>query len=226
MKKKWGAIVTDVQGDFTEWKGGSLAVPGSDGSYVRSAERATVRLRELGVLIFGTQDWHPPDHVSFAANHPGKKPFDVMEIDGRSQVLWPAHCVQGTENARVLVDNNLFLAIVKKAYNASLESYSAFQDEGGFKTEMDTVLKINGVGNLIIYGIATDYCVKATALDGLAAGYGVTVVEELCRAVSPGTASASLEEMRRHGATVVATLDDVIEEMGMQDRAGGKRSAS
>jgi nicotinamidase/pyrazinamidase len=218
MRQKWGVIVTDVQGDFTEWKAGSLAVPDSDEGYVRSVEKATVRLRELGLPVFGTQDWHPPDHVSFADSHPGRKPFDVMEIDGRSQVLWPPHCVQGTENARVLIDNNLFLAIVKKAQNPALESYSAFQDEGGSRTEMDTVLKVNSAGKLILYGIATDYCVKATALDGVAAGYAVTVVEDLCRAVSPGTVSVSLDEMRRHGVRVVPSLDSVIPEIERQKR--------
>jgi nicotinamidase/pyrazinamidase len=213
MKKEWGVIVTDVQGDFTEWKAGSLAVPGSGEDYVRTAERATVRLHRLGLPIFGTQDWHPPDHVSFVVNHPGRKPFDVIEIDGRTQVLWPPHCVQGTENARLLIDNNLFLAIVRKAQNPVLESYSAFQDEGGFKTEMNTILRLNGIRNLVVYGIATDYCVKATALDAVSAGYGATIVEDLCRAVSPGTVSASLEEMKRHGVRVVATLDDIIPEI-------------
>ncbi len=95
MKEKWGVIVTDIQGDFTEWKKGSLAVPGSDEGFVKSAEVATRRLSELGLPIFGTQDWHPPDHVSFAVNHPGSKPFDVILIDGRNQVLWPPIASRG-----------------------------------------------------------------------------------------------------------------------------------
>ncbi len=94
--------------------------------------------------IFGTQDWHPADHISFASNHPGKKPFDSLVVDGRTQVLWPLHCVQGTENARVLIDNNLFLAMVRKAQNPAFDSYSAFQDDGGAKTELDTILRRNG----------------------------------------------------------------------------------
>ena len=199
MRGKWGVIAIDIQGDFTEWKKGSLAVPGTDVGYVRKAEAATRRLKESGLLIFGTQDWHPPDHISFAANHPGKKPFDTIEIEGRTQVLWPPHCVQGTQNARILIDNNLFLAVVKKAQNPALESYSAFQDEGGIKTEMETILRINGVEKLVIYGIATDYCVRATALDGLLAGYSVTVVEDLCRGVSPDTTASALVEMRERG---------------------------
>jgi nicotinamidase/pyrazinamidase len=213
MAAKWGVIVIDLQGDFTEWKKGSLAVPGSDEAYVRNAEAATGRLKKAGLLIFGTQDWHPPDHVSFASSHPGKKPFDTIEIRGRTQVLWPLHCVQGTENARILIDNNLFLAVVKKAQNPALESYSAFQDEGGIKTEMENILRINGVERLVIYGIATDYCVRATALDGLAAGYPVTVVEDLCRGVSPDTTASALVEMRGKGVRLVNTLDEILREI-------------
>jgi len=214
MAGEWGVIVVDLQGDFTEWKKGSLAVAGSDENFVRDAEEATRRLKELGLPIFGSQDWHPPDHVSFAANHPGKKPFDTIEIEGRTQVLWPSHCVQGTENARIVIDNNLFLAVVQKARNPALESYSAFQNVGGVKTEMDAILRINGVDRLVIYGIATDYCVRATALDGRAAGYGVTVVEDLCRGVSADTTAAALAEMRGNGVRLVATLDEAVREIG------------
>ncbi len=214
MTGKWGVIVTDVQGDFTEWKKGSLAVPGSDEAYVKSAETATRRLSEMGLPIFGTQDWHPPGHISFANNHPGKRPFETIMIENRTQVLWPAHCVQGTENARVLIDNNLFLAVVKKAQNPAIESYSAFRDEAGVATEMETILRINGAEKLIIYGIATDYCVRATALDGLSAGYSVTVVEDLCRGVSPGTTAAALAEMKGKGVRVVRMLDEIVEEIG------------
>jgi nicotinamidase/pyrazinamidase len=213
MLGKWGVIVTDMQGDFTEWKKGSLAVAGSDEGYVANVERATRRLKELGLPIFGTQDWHPPNHVSFYTSHPGKKPLDTIEIRGRSQVLWPPHCVQGTENARILIDNNLFLAVVRKAQDPALESYSAFKDEVGDKTEMETVLRMNGVDRFIIYGIATDYCVRATALDGRAAGYGVTVVEDLCRGVSPDTTAAALAEMREKGVKVTPFLDDILLEI-------------
>jgi nicotinamidase/pyrazinamidase len=213
MKGRSAAIVTDVQGDFTEWKKGSLAVPGSDESYVLKVEEATRRLRDLGLVILGTQDWHPQDHVSFAINHPGRKPFEVITVDGRSQVLWPPHCIQGTENARVLIDNNVFLAVVKKAQSPHSESYSAFRDEGGLKTEMDAVLKINGVTNLFIYGLATDYCVKATALDAVSGGYSAIVIEELCRGITPAGSIEAVAEMRKEGVRVVYTLDEVIGEI-------------
>ena len=204
---KIGVIVVDVQGDFTEWKEGSLAVSGTDEAYVRQVEEATRKLRDAGFLIFATQDWHPPNHVSFYTNHPGKKPFEVIDVDGRKQVLWPPHCVQGTEGARILVDNNLFRAAVQKGRDPRYDSYSGFQDDGGQKTEMDTILRLNGIETVVVYGIATDYCVKATALDAAKAGYKVIVVKELCRGVAPDTIEKALKEMRSAGVLIVERLD-------------------
>ncbi len=202
-----GVIVVDVQGDFTEWKKGSLAVPGTDEAYVHQVEEATRKLKDAGFLIFATQDWHPPDHISFYTNHPGKKPFEVIEIDGRKQVLWPPHCVQGTEGARILVDNNLFRAVVQKGRDPRYDSYSGFQDDGGQKTEMDTILKLNEIKKLVVYGIATDYCVRATALDAARAGYRVIVVKELCRGVAPDTIEKALKEMQNAGVVIMDRLD-------------------
>lgn len=207
MPDKWGVIVIDLQGDFTEWKEGSLAVPGSDEDYVRDVGNATRRLNELGIPVLGTQDWHPPGHVSFATSHPGRKPFETVVIDGRTQDLWPPHCVQGTERARVVIDNDLFLAVVKKAEDPMTESYSGFQPGG----ELDVVLRANGIGKVIVYGLATDYCVKATSLDLAASGYLVVVIENLCRSVSPDTATAAVDEMKREGVRVVATVEEAIE---------------
>jgi len=204
---KIGVIVVDVQGDFTEWKEGSLAVSGTDEAYVRQVEEATRKLRDAGFFIFATQDWHPPNHVSFYTNHPGKKPFEVIDVDGRKQVLWPPHCVQGTEGARILVDNNLFRAAVQKGRDPRYDSYSGFQDDGGQKTEMDTILRLNGIETVVVYGIATDYCVKATALDAAKAGYKVIVVKELCRGVAPDTIEKALKEMRSAGVLIVERLD-------------------
>lgn len=206
---KWGVIVVDIQGDFTEWKQGSLAVPGSDEGYVKSAEAATRLLRNLGLPVFGTQDWHPPDHISFATRHPGKKPFETTMVDGKKQDLWPPHCVQGTENARLLIDNDLFLAAVKKAHDRDADSYSGFERGG----EMDALLQMNGVQKVIVYGLATDYCVKATALDLLAAGYQTTVIEGLCRCVSGDTAAAALDEMSRRGIRIVSALGEILGEL-------------
>ena len=209
-EKKVGVIVVDVQGDFTTWKQGSLAAPGTDQAFVMKVENATKELVGKGLLAFGTQDWHPADHVSFHTNHPGRKAFEVIKINGRTQVLWPPHCVQGTRNARVLVDNNLFLAVVKKGKDPEYDSYSGFQDDGGVKTEMDQILKRNGITRLVVYGIATDYCVKATAMDALNNGYKVTVVEELSKGVAPDTTEAALQEMKEKGIKIVKELDEVM----------------
>lgn len=202
-----GVIVVDVQGDFTTRNEGSLAVPETDETFVRKIEETTRGLKERGCLIFATQDWHPADHVSFYTNHPGKRPFETIQIQGRTQMLWPPHCVQGTENARILVDNNLFLAVVKKGQDPCFDSYSGFQDDGGHKTEMDQILKRNEVSKVIIFGIATDYCVKATAIDAADAGYKVTVVKDLCRGVSPETTEEAIQEMKAKGIRVIETLD-------------------
>jgi nicotinamidase/pyrazinamidase len=206
-EERIGVIVVDVQGDFTTLKKGSLAVNGTDSAYVQQVQETTEALSKEGFLVFGTQDWHPADHVSFFTNHTGKKAFDVIQIDGRTQVLWPPHCVQGTENAEVLVDNNLFLAIVKKGKDKRYDSYSGFQDDGGAKTEMDEVLKRNGVKKVVVYGIATDYCVKATAVDAANAGYKVAVVESLCRGVAPDTSEKALKEMEEKGVVILKEMD-------------------
>lgn len=202
-----GVIVVDLQGDFTTYKNGSLAVAGTDKDFVDKVQKVTEALSAKGYLIFGTQDWHPADHISFFSNHSGKKPFEAIQIENRTQVLWPPHCVQGTQNARVLIDNNLFLAIVKKGQDKQYDSYSGFQDDGGAKTEMNLILQKNGIKELIVYGIATDYCVKATAIDAAAAGYKVTVIEGLSKGVAPDTTAKALEEMKAKGIIIKAELD-------------------
>jgi nicotinamidase/pyrazinamidase len=202
-----GVIVVDMQGDFTTYKNGSLAVAGTDKAFVDKVQKATEELSAQGYTIFGTQDWHPESHISFFSNHTGKKPFEAIQIENRTQVLWPPHCVQGTENARVLIDNNLFLAVVKKGQDKRYDSYSGFQDDGGAKTEMNQILHKNGIKELIVYGIATDYCVKATAIDAADAGYKVTVIEGLSKGVAPETTAQALEEMKAKGIIVKAELD-------------------
>ncbi len=204
---KIGVIVVDIQGDFTTYKNGSLAVAGSDQAFVEKVEKTTLMLKENGHPIFATQDWHPAEHVSFYINHAGKKPFEVIQLEGRTQVLWPPHCVQNTPNAEILLDNNLFFAIVQKGKDRRYDSYSGFQDDGGSQTEMDQTLKKNGIQELIVYGIATDYCVKATAIDAVDAGYKVTVVEGLSKGVAPDTTAGALEEMKAKGITLVKELE-------------------
>jgi len=200
-------IVVDMQGDFTTYKNGSLAVAGTDKAFVDKVQKTTEELSAKGYPIYGTQDWHPENHISFFSNHDGKKPFEAIQIEDRTQVLWPPHCVQGTENSRVLTDNNLFLAIVKKGQDTRFDSYSGFQDDGGAKTEMNQILHKNGIKELIVYGLATDYCVKATAIDAVDAGFKVTVIEGLSKGVAPETTAKALEEMKAKGIIIKADLD-------------------
>jgi len=202
-----GVIVVDLQGDFTTYKNGSLAVAGTDKAFVDKVTKTTAELSAKGYPVFATQDWHPADHISFFSNHSDKKPFDAIQIEGRTQVLWPPHCVQDTQNAGILVDNNLFLAIVKKGQDKQYDSYSGFQDDGGAKTEMNQILQKNGIKELIVYGIATDYCVKATAIDAVDAGYKVTVIEGLSKGVAPETTAKALEDMKAKGILIKAELE-------------------
>lgn len=207
-------IVVDLQGDFTNAKKGSLAVEGTDGVYVKSVAEATGKMKAAGFPIYATQDWHPANHASFATNHEGKKPFDVIKLHGKDQVLWSPHCVQNTPGAEILLDTQLFKAIVQKGMDPRYDSYSGFQDDGGKKTDMDEILKKAGIKQVVVYGIATDYCVKATAEDAAAAGYKVIMVRNLSRGVAPDTSAKALDEMRAKGITVVEELD-VVKLKGM-----------
>lgn len=200
--KDVGVIVVDVQGDFTIWKNGSLAVNGTDKAFVEDLQKATEAFKKEGYPIYATQDWHPRDHVSFFTNHEGKKPLDVVTIAGRTQVLWPPHCVQNTEGAKILLDAGLFKAIVKKGQDPHFDSYSGFQDDGGARTEMDAILKNDGIKEVVIYGIAMDYCVKATAIHAVQAGYKATVIEGLTAKIAPDSAAKAREEMVAHGVTL------------------------
>jgi len=204
---KIGVIVVDIQGDFTKLKNGSLAVDRTDEAYIKTANENTKRLKEAGFPIYATQDWHPASHVSFFTNHPGKKPFDVIRVHEKDQVLWPPHCVQKTSGAEILLDKKSFKAVVKKGMDPQYDSYSGFQDDGGKKTDLDQLLKKNGIRKLVVYGIATDYCVRATALDGLAAGYHVVLIKNLCRGVAPDTSQKAIEEMKAKGIVVLDDLD-------------------
>jgi len=203
---KTGVIVVDIQGDFTKLKNGSLAVDGTDETYINAVEEKTKKLREIGIPIFATQDWHPPNHVSFFTNHEAKKAFDIIRLRGKDQVLWPPHCVQKTSGAKILLDQKLFKAIVKKGMDPYYDSYSGFQDDGGKKTEMDKILKKDKIDKLVIYGIAMDYCVRATVLDAVAAGYKVILIKNLCRGVAPDNSQKAIDEMK---AMEIEVLDDL-----------------
>jgi nicotinamidase/pyrazinamidase len=206
-EEKIGVNVVDIQGDFTQLKNGSLAVEGTDEAYLRALEDNTKKLKAAGFPIYATQDWHPPNHASFFTNHKGKKAFDVIKLHGRDQVLWPPHCVQDTPGSEILLDKKLFKAVVRKGMDPQYDSYSGFQDDGGKKTNMETLLKQDKTEKIVIYGIATDYCVRATSLDAIAAGYKVIVIKNLCRGVAPDTSQKAIDELSAKGAVILDDLD-------------------
>ncbi|MCA1785292.1 MAG: bifunctional nicotinamidase/pyrazinamidase [Desulfobacteraceae bacterium] len=195
-------VVVDIQADFTQAMQGSMAIGGADREYLDAAETQTRRLKALGYPIYATQDWHPANHISFFSNHDNATPYDVIEIEGRQQVLWPPHCIQDSPNARILMDESLFTAIVKKGMDPAFDSYSGFFDDGKKDTGLADILKNAGIKNLIIYGLATDYCVKATVMDGRMLGFDVTLIKDLCRGVAPETTAAALEEMKSAGVDI------------------------
>ena len=202
-----GVIVVDVQADFSELKSGTLAVPGTDHQYIEAVETATRQFLQQGLPVYYTQDWHPADHVSFFTNNPDAEPLQIIEIDGRPQVMWPPHCVQNTPGAEILIAAEGSTKTVRKGMNTKYDSYSGFADDGGRQTEMDSLLRNDGIKNLIIFGLATDYCVKATAIDAVAAGYKVSVIDGLSKGVAPETTAQALEEMKTKGIIVKAELN-------------------
>ena len=201
-------IVVDLQKDFTTAYNGSLAVNKTDEAYLKVTAETTKKLKELGLPVYATQDWHPADHVSFASNHMGRNPLETIDLeDGRTQILWPDHCVQGSEGAKLILDEKLLDGIVRKGANSLYDSYSGFKDDGGAITVLDKTLKSSGIKNLIVYGIATDFCVKLTVLDGIDAGYNVIVVRDLTPEIAPDTARAAWAEMEKKGAVIWPNLD-------------------
>ncbi len=198
-----GVIVVDVQADFTELKSGTLAVPGTDARYIETVQTATRQFFEQGLPIYFTQDWHPVDHVSFFTNNPGTEPFQEIEIEkGRTQVMWPPHCVQNTPGAEILISVQGPASTVPTGSNSNFDSYSGFVDDGGNKTDLDNLLHRDGIKKLIIYGLATDYCVQATVLHAFEAGYEVKLIIDLCRGITPETTESAVREMKEKGVII------------------------
>jgi nicotinamidase/pyrazinamidase len=189
-------LVVDVQNDFMP--SGALAVPRGD--EVVPVINALAR-RFANVVI--TQDWHSPGHISFAASHAGRKPFDRVALYYGDQVLWPEHCVQGTAGAALHPDLAIPHAqlIVRKGYHAGVDSYSAFVEaDGQHSTGLAGYLRERGIRRVFLCGLATDFCVAWSAADGRKAGFAVTVIEDACRAIdTAGSLVAAWEDMRAAG---------------------------
>ena len=186
-------ILVDLQNDFVP--GGALAVPGGD-EVVPLANR----LQGCFDLVVATQDWHPPGHASFAASHPGKSPGDVITLDGLEQTLWPTHCVQNTPGAALVsrLDTARIARVIQKGTDAALDSYSGFFDNGHRRpTGLDEYLRQQQVDRIYVLGLATDYCVKFTALDARRLGFETSLIEDACRGVDlvKGDVERAVEEM-------------------------------
>lgn len=196
-------ILVDVQNDFVP--GGALPVP--EGNLVVSVLN---RLQDRFDLVVATQDWHPPDHGSFAANHPGNKPGDVIDLGGLRQILWPVHCVQNTRGAAFVpeLDTRRVARTFQKGTDPAIDSYSGFFDNGHRRsTGLGDYLKSAGVTDVYVAGLATDYCVKFTALDARSLGFATYLIEDASRGVNlnRGDVDRAVEEMRRSGVRVIAS---------------------
>lgn len=196
-------IIIDVQNDFCP--GGALAVAGGDEIVpVINDLQARYATRVL------TQDWHPSDHSSFADNHDGAAPFSMIEAPYGPQVLWPRHCVQGTTgsafHANLRTDADL---IIRKGFRSAIDSYSAFyENDHETPTGLDGYLRERDMGRLVMAGLATDFCVRFSAVDAARLGYEVVVVEDACRAIDlDGSLSAAMDEMRDAGVTFQNAAD-------------------
>jgi len=196
-------VVVDFQADFTEQRNGALAVPETGIDYVEAVIAQTRKYKEQGLAIVATRDHHSHDHVSFHTSHEDKKPLDVVEVSGRKQVLWPPHCVQGTEGATILLPDELITAVSSKGEHPEFECYSGLRDCEGRETGLKAVLEELGASELIVYGLATDYCVRATVLDALKEGFAVRLVADLSKGITPESTQAALDEMRAAGAEIV-----------------------
>ena len=167
-------LVVDVQNDYCP--GGALAVLEGD-----AVVPLINNITGLFPTVVGTQDWHPEGHISFASRHPGKNPFEVAEIRGTEQVLWPDHCVEGTPGADFHPELNTtaFRFVLRKGTNLEMDSYSAFlENDRRTTTGLAGLLRELGVERVLVTGLATDVCVRATALDGRGAGFRVAVLED------------------------------------------------
>ena len=198
-------IVVDVQNDFCP--GGALAVPEGD----RVVPVINGIIRRFSRVV-ATQDWHPQNHVSFASAHPGKKPYEQIDRGGAIQVLWPDHCVAGTEGAALHpgLAADRFSLVVRKGTSPSLDSYSAFlENDRATRTGLDGYLRSVGAGRVFICGLATDYCVFYSAMDSASFGFETAVLIDACRGIDvpENNIRLSITAMKGKGIRILNASD-------------------
>lgn len=201
MKFMKALIIVDVQNDFLP--GGALAVNKGDEiiPVVNNLQQSN-----YFDLIIATQDWHPKDHGSFASNHPGKKPFDKTILSGLEQILWPDHCVQGTEGAEFskLLDVKNIEAIFRKGIDKNIDSYSGFFDNGKLKnTGLASYLKGRNVDEVFVVGLAGDFCVFFTAMDAIDTGFKTTLIEDATRSIDDNSFQNCVKLLKSKGGKVI-----------------------
>ncbi|PWL17028.1 bifunctional nicotinamidase/pyrazinamidase [Falsochrobactrum shanghaiense] len=193
-------LAVDIQNDFCP--GGALGVERGD-----EILPAVNRLIEESEHVILTQDWHPAGHSSFASSHPGKNPFDTVQMAYGPQTLWPDHCVQGTEGADFHPDLRWTRAqlVIRKGFRLGVDSYSAFfENDHQTPTGLAGYLRDRNIGSLTLVGLATDFCVAYSALDAIAHGFQVRVRLDACRGIDlNGSISAMLEKLRQAGVELI-----------------------
>ena len=204
-KLKRALILVDIQNDFLP--GGALAVPKGD-EVIATANKLIVKKDEKFSLILATQDFHPANHKSFSSNNPGSKVGDIGVLGGLPQVMWPDHCVQETRGCDFATTLQMKRVdhVFKKGTNSDIDSYSGFFDNGQVQsTGLGEFLKKQGIEEVVVLGLATDYCVKFTVLDALRLGFKTILIEDGVRAVnlSLGDGESAIKEMKAAGAKIL-----------------------
>ena len=197
-------LIVDIQYDFCP--GGALAVPDGD-----TIIPTVNQLIDHFDVIVQTQDWHPEGHSSFASSHEGKEPFDTVEMDYGTQVLWPNHCVQGSKGAEFHEDLNTLKSqvIIRKGFRRMIDSYSTFfENDQKTATGLTGYLKQRGITDLYTVGLATDFCVKWSILDGIDEGFNMHIVEDAVKGINlNGSLDEAWDEMKKKGVRVTQSED-------------------
>lgn len=198
---KTALLLVDLQNDFMP--NGSLPVPRGD-EVIRVANRLQIYFDR----VIATQDWHPPHHISFAANHPGRQPGERIACFGGEQVLWPIHCVQNTNGAALVsqLNGETIHKIIYKGTDPEIDSYSAFFDNARQKeTPLADYLKQHTIQELYVMGVALEYCVQYTVLDACALGFKTYLIVEGCRGISPDAEQKAIRAMQAAGAQLFSS---------------------